>query len=82
MRAGFCGDPSVFVSDDTLNDGPDDDKVNDGIKLTVDAHRAGQLEALRDSDAMLGDLMNEVEARRNELQALIATIQALRDTDG
>lgn len=46
-----------------------DDKLMDGIQLTVDAHEAGRLSALRDVVALLEDLMETVRDQIARLES-------------
>jgi hypothetical protein len=64
---GFCGNPRAFV---VVND----ERLLDSIKLTSDAHGKGKLDALRELERLLEDLMQDVRER-------IAEIQAERDGD-
>jgi hypothetical protein len=60
--AGLCGErhgPTVMS----------DDKLMDGIQLTVDAHEAGRLSALRDVVALLEDLMETVRDQIARLES-------------
>jgi hypothetical protein len=67
----LCGSPETVVamSDDRL-----DDRLMDGIRLTSDAHEAGQLKALRDISAMLEELTNTVRDK-------IAAIESHRESE-
>jgi hypothetical protein len=49
-----------------------DEKLMDGIRLTSDAHEAGQLEALLDLKSLLEDVMQVVRDR-------IAAIESRRE---
>jgi hypothetical protein len=51
-----------------------DEKLTDGIKLTLDAHEAGKLVALHDIEALLQDLTEAVRKR-------IAAIESIREGD-
>ncbi len=52
-----------------------DEKLMDGIRLTTDAHEAGQLSALRDVGELLEELTKVV---RDKIEA----IESHRDDDG
>ncbi|HEY8407833.1 MAG TPA: hypothetical protein VIK66_07645 [Gaiellaceae bacterium] len=46
-----------------------DEKLMDGIRLTTDAHDAGQLSALRDIGAMLEELTKAVRDRIDAIES-------------
>ena len=46
-----------------------DRRLLDGIKITTDAYKAGEIDALRDAQRLAEDLVRELEKRITALEA-------------
>ncbi len=58
-HAALCGDPWLVpaVSEDL------DRRLLDGIKITADAYKAGEIDALRDAQRLAEQLVRDLEER-------------------